>query len=1019
MLIVFAACMVVCLAAFKIVRSWEQTRFEFAFERLARKQASQVVERFHSYQTAVQFIGNFLEHTVGATRKEFRGFAENVLDTYPGMQAVSWNLRVRDNQRGIYEKAVRNEGIRDFQFKERDTNDKMVRAPTRPEYVIVYYIEPLKGNVAALGFDIASSAKRLKTIEQARDTGKIVITEKINLVQGNTNKPGALILVPIYKHGVAVDTPKARRINLEGFSVGVLRIGPVVEKTLFDDSLELMNVYLYDESAKTGTQLLYHAAGDGQEAEDKKHIEAGLHWTAGFEMGGRQWKIILEPSSAFENSQRSLQPWIVLAGMLLVTAFILLSLQKSFEHTRNLEQEIFERRQIEHDLQNYRDTLEVVVKERTSNLQDVNTKLEKEINERKQTGWMLQRSEARIRAVVDNLVDGIITINEMGLIETFNPAAESIFSYQAAEVHGKNIKMLMPQPYHGQHDSYLDDYKTTGNAKIIGIGREVSGRRKDGSIFPMELSVNVMQVGKDRKFTGIIRDITERKMAENALQQAKEAAEFANRVKSEFLANMSHEIRTPMNAVLGFTELLNSQIVDKKHKNYLESVRIAGRGLLTLINDILDLSKIEAGQLEMQYEFINLQTIIYEIKQVFTLNVAEKDLEFVVEMDKGLPQALLLDEVRLRQILFNLVGNAVKFTDQGYILLSARFIVKNANERGDLFISVKDTGLGIAEDQQSLIFESFHQQNGQSNRQYGGTGLGLTITRRLVEMMNGGITLKSSEGNGSIFTIILRDLEFSSNKIAISNQQTVADMSRIAFDHARIMVVDDIAANRELVKESLCHSEVEVIEVEDGKTALIIAEEESPKLIFMDIRMPGMDGYETTRRLKENASTKNIPVIALTASITMEEKSQIQQADFDGCLFKPVTQNDLVSQLMRFLSYTEGPETSDYGPDPRRSVQKNHRIERLSEFLRRINEDMLPVWQALEGPMEMDAIEDFADKLVALAREHKAIRLDAYAEELLESAASFDIGRIQELLKQFKNLIDEFKKEQNINDDPE
>jgi len=181
LLIVFGVCISVSLFSFKIVSKWEQARFEFEFEQLARNQANQIVESFHSYEKAVQFIGNFLEHTVGASRKKFRGFAENILQTYPGMQAVSWNVRIRDNQRPVYEKATRNEGFQDFQFKEKKADGKMIRAKNRTEYVIVYYIEPLKGNEVALGFDIASSPKRLITINKARDTGKIVITEKISV----------------------------------------------------------------------------------------------------------------------------------------------------------------------------------------------------------------------------------------------------------------------------------------------------------------------------------------------------------------------------------------------------------------------------------------------------------------------------------------------------------------------------------------------------------------------------------------------------------------------------------------------------------------------------------------------------------------------------------------------------------------------------------------------------------------------------------------------------------------------
>ena len=260
---VFGACLVLSLASFKIVLNWEQARSEFEFEGLARNQANQMVKSFHDYQKAVQFVASFLENTVGASRKEFKGVAKNILETYSGMQAVSWNLRIRDNQRPVYEKAGRNEGFQDFQFTEKDADGKLLRATARPEYVVVYYIEPLKGNEAALGFDIASNSKRLVSIEQARDTGKVVVTEKITLVQEKEKQAGILILYPIYKHGASLNSQAERRTNLEGFSVGVLRIGQVLQEMLFEDSLERMNVYLYDESAEKEKQAEITAACDG------------------------------------------------------------------------------------------------------------------------------------------------------------------------------------------------------------------------------------------------------------------------------------------------------------------------------------------------------------------------------------------------------------------------------------------------------------------------------------------------------------------------------------------------------------------------------------------------------------------------------------------------------------------------------------------------------------------------------------------------------------------------------------
>jgi signal transduction histidine kinase len=258
--------------------------------------------------------------------------------------------------------------------------------------------------------------------------------------------------------------------------------------------------------------------------------------------------------------------------------------------------------------------------------------------------------------------------------------------------------------------------------------------------------------------------------AEQALLEAKEAADRANRAKSEFLANMSHEIRTPLNSVIGFSELLASQVRDPRQQNYLSAIQTGGRSLLTLINDILDLSKIEAGRLEINPEPVNLKLLIEEVRQIFAMKVNEKHLEFFVDIDPDIPDALFLDEARLRQVLLNLVGNAVKFTDTGHIAIKAQVVksetgystpeTRNSSPTSSvqppvssIRLQIEDTGIGIPEDQIDSVFESFKQQDGQSTRKYGGTGLGLTITKRLIELMNGQISLQSTVGNGSVFEI--------------------------------------------------------------------------------------------------------------------------------------------------------------------------------------------------------------------------------------------------------------------------
>jgi PAS domain S-box-containing protein len=761
-----------------------------------------------------------------------------------------------------------------------------------------------------------------------------------------------------------------------------------------------------------------------------------------------------------------------------------------------------------------------------------------DITSHKQAEEKLRESETRIRMIIENMVDGVITIDEYGAIESFNQVATTIFGYSPDEMIGKNVKMLMPEPYHSEHDGYLENYKSTGIAKIIGIGREVKGQQKDGSIFPLDLSVSEIWVGKQRTFIGIVRDITERKRAEQALKEseekfrqlaenieqvlwlrtydkmlyvnpayetvfgfkceelyqnpnqfievivpedremviqsfkafsqkktinieyrikrpdgdvrwilarafmfmhgenleevrsvglaqditplkrteialkkAKEEADSANRAKSEFLANMSHEIRTPMNAVIGFSDILASKVTDKKHKNYLNSIQTAGKSLLTLIDDILDLSKIEAGRLEIQYEAVNPRIIFTELQQIFALKIAEKHLELIVEIDKALPPALILDEIRLRQVLLNLVGNAIKFTDSGYIKLCAnKMYTENNHSQVDLIIAVKDSGIGIPSDQQALIFESFRQQDGQSTRKYGGTGLGLAITKRLVEMMNGHISVDSQLGKGSCFEITLHEVKVAVTMPAIMQENTF-DCQSIRFEKARVLVVDDIESNRELIKEYLSYVNLEVICAEEGQQALLFVEEYQPAVILMDIRMPGMNGYEATKHLKENPNTANIPVIALTASVAFDEQSKIKARGFDGFLAKPVNISDLLSELSGYMKYTRKEKVLTDIPQATTEANSTatfdpENIANLSELQGKLKQEAMPLWEKANIIMEMEIVNAFAEKMIELGNEYNIPAFILYGEPLIESTQTFNIAYIQKALKEFPDMVE-------------
>lgn len=377
--------------------------------------------------------------------------------------------------------------------------------------------------------------------------------------------------------------------------------------------------------------------------------------------------------------------------------------------------------------------------------------LTRDITEQVLAERALQDSETRLRAILDNVVDGIVVIDERGVVESFNPAAERIFGYPPGKVVGNNVSMLMTQPDRGAHDGYIHHYFETGESRVIGTGREVTGLRRNGRTFPMEVAVSAISSGRQCRFVGVVRDISERKRADLELSRALEAAQAANRAKSEFLSRMSHELRTPLNAILGFSQLLelDPSLGEDQRDGVLEILK-AGHHLLALIDEVLDLSRIESGKLALRMEPVALGGLIKECLALVEAGVASHGLTLTWDTGQWESRWARADRLRLKQVLINLLSNAVKYNRQGGDIRLA--CVQSGRDR--LRLSVTDTGLGIGENQQSELFTAFHRL-GREHGNIEGTGIGLAICKRLAEMMGGDIGVESRLGVGSRFWVDL------------------------------------------------------------------------------------------------------------------------------------------------------------------------------------------------------------------------------------------------------------------------
>ena len=500
----------------------------------------------------------------------------------------------------------------------------------------------------------------------------------------------------------------------------------------------------------------------------------------------------------------------------------------------------------------------------------------------------------------------------------------------------------------------------------------------------------------------LLQEIDERKAAE-----AK--AEKANKAKSEFLANMSHEIRTPMNSIIGFTDLLMTIIKDEKQLDYLQSVKVSGQSLLVLINDILDLSKIEAGKFEIEYQAVNLRSLIDEIRKVFTLKCDEKGLLLNIHVDIAVPEVLIISRTRLRQILINILGNAIKFTEKGSVSLR----VKTADTTGlddkvNLQIDIEDTGIGIPAEQQQAIFKAFRQQKGQVYSKYGGTGLGLTISKRLMELMGGRIELQSIEGKGTVFTLLLNDIIVSKKVELKEESKTVSSIMNLDLSSKTILIVDDSEANRSLIAEFLAPTKAKIHEASNGQEAFEKAKKIIPSLIFLDIRMPVMNGFETAIALKSFLFTSNIPLIAFTAGSPNSEADKYQSAGFDDILLKPVKIEDLFGILEKFISkkLTQRVHVEEDILGFKDIDFENISLVDLKAAIDELH-DLGEFWKNIKNEPLDDSLSEFGKKVKDIGEKYHINSIIQYGANIKKKKGVFDMGKAKKCLDDFPILVNE------------
>ncbi len=614
---------------------------------------------------------------------------------------------------------------------------------------------------------------------------------------------------------------------------------------------------------------------------------------------------------------------------------------------------------------------------------------------------------------------------------------KSIWSEELYQIYG--LEPNKPTPKYSEMDKYIhpDDLLLYQNEVVEKAQSfqnfEVDLRivRPGGEIRYVELRGETIynEQGRPTQLIGTTLDISERKKIELELIKAKKVAELANQAKSQFLANMSHEIRTPMNAILGFAELLKGMITEPKEISYLDIILSSGKTLLDLINDILDLSKIESGKLTLNYEPISLKLLIQEMQLIFSQKVESKGLLLWTEIAHNAPDYIIFDEVRLRQILFNVLSNAIKFTEKGSIKITVAGKINNNlypknKSLMTLEISVTDTGIGIEPAEQKRIFAPFIQSEGQSTRKYGGTGLGLAITKKLTEMLGGKINLKSILGKGSKFTFIFYNVEIAeSTSELITTYHPDEDFNK--FEPSTILIVDDVQSNLDLIGGYFENTHHKLLLVDDGQKAINQALIEKPNLILLDLWMPELNGIDTAKFIRKNPETHNIPIIFITASSHIQDDIDMKEIS-NGFIRKPVSKRQLFAELQKVLSPWENKKEITIIPHNSEVLKTeevlNKPVEEIPsttevnssddtrELLLQLRQEEEVNWYNLSQKITRREIKVFYERLMDLGLEYQCQELMDYAENLAHQLADFDYENLSQTVNYFPQFRLELEK---------
>ena len=826
-----------------------------------------VTNRFDLYKYGLYGLKGFI-HGIGINNLSYQTISDysnsrNYAQEFPGASGIGFIRKVDAKNLAQFLQAAKYDRPNQM-FKV----NKLTRENN--EHFIIQYIFPEQSNLQALGLDIASESTRKEAALNSAINNQVQLSAPITLVQANKNSlQGFVILLPVYKN-IIIPTDKNQRLEqLIGWTYAPLLINNILDSLSQTDENRLV---ISDIGKNANVDFFsYGAQSEADKYQSTKVIK----------VMGRTWEITLSASDAFIKTLHLPSKYQAIANGIfytLVCMFIILIVQLFFyRKAQRTQRRIIKAKKNKLALQQANLKLESEVKQRTQEIADMS---------------MLQQS------ILNSASYSIIATDTNGLITLFNPASEKLLGYKAQDVIGiknpsifhlkeeiiKKAKLLsaeLNKPVTPGFEVFI--LKATATEPDINQWTYISST---GAQTQVNLSVTSLlnNEGDTVGYLGIAYDLTEQIDHEQALGHSKELAEQASQAKSEFLANMSHEIRTPMNGILGTLQLLQEQPLNEKSKEYLKKSLYSTRALTTIINDILDFSKIEAGKLSLEHKPFDFFELIHHLESDLGVQATDKHiyLKFVIDIEH---KHWVGDPVRLRQVFLNLISNAIKFTSQGGVTVTFRL-----TDEKKICCCISDTGIGISEQAIDRLFERFEQAEQSTTREYGGTGLGLPITKSLIGLMNGEIKVTSQLGSGSQFYVYLplKQAQVGDSTLTTKNIEFPDLSGKI------ILLAEDNKINQLVAAAMLEPTKATIIIANNGLEAISLYELHKPDIIFMDIQMPKMDGLQACKKIK--ALNSEQIVIALTANVFTEQKEIYRQL-FDGYVSKPIEKHELVGML--------------------------------------------------------------------------------------------------------------------------